>query len=883
MHATDVRRQARSAVVERAHALPADDVAAHLDVNAATGLTATEAEQRRDDVGPNALPAERRTPLWSRLLRQLGEPMALLLLAAAVLSATVLGERLEAAAIAVLVAVNAAIATAQEGRAASALAALRRLEVTEARVRRDAMVQVIATVEIVPGDIVLLEPGDRVPADLRLLQADQLEIDESILTGESLPATKDPAVVTDVDAALGDRHGMAHSGTFVTRGTAVGVVVATGTATQLGAIAQHIGQTAPTTPLQRDLAHVTRRLATVAILIASAVLMLTVLRTGTDRESLEQSILAGVALAVAAIPEGLATVTAVGLALGVRRMADHGAIIRRLPAVETLGAASVLVIDKTGTLTENRLALDAVMLATDTPTAEPSSTADADLLRRIAVLCNDATVDPAVGDPTELALLGGLDHGHVADVRRRWPRVAGAPFDAARKRMSTVHRAPDGTVWLFVKGAPESMLACCATMRREGATVALDDHDRQHLDEAASTAAASGRRVLAFAQRQLPAVPADVDAAASDLELIGLIMLRDQIRSTAARSVAAAKAAGITLVMATGDHPGTATAIATDVGLSHGGAAITGTQLRADGFAPDPTATPIYARVDPDQKLALVETLQRQDRVVAMTGDGVNDAPALRRADIGIALGRRGSDVAREAADMVITDDDLATIIHAVREGRGIYDNIRKVVDYLVAGNLAEIIVVVTGLLAVPAMGVPLLPLQLLWINLITDGMPAVALGTDPIDAAIMRRPPRPRHVRLLGWDRLRGLIGHAIFLAAGPLVAMATVRLMLGLTWPEARTVLFTALIIAHVLYVTVVRRGSGSLLRNPWLLAAVAGGVLAQLVIVLWPPAHTIFSTTALDATAWLLAAAGGTLPIIIIRTLTPQRHPAGLARST
>jgi Ca2+-transporting ATPase len=673
MHATDVRRPAKSAVVERAHALPADDVAAHLHVNVATGLTAVEVERRRDDVGLNALPAERRTPLWSLLLRQLGEPMALLLLAAAALSATVLGERLEAAAIAVLVAVNAAIATAQEGRAASALAALRRLEVTQARVRRDAAVQVIAAVEIVPGDIVLLEPGDRVPADLRLLQADQLEVDESILTGESLPATKDPAAVTDVGAALGDRHGMMHSGTFVTRGRATGVVVATGTATQLGAIARHIEQAAPTTPLQRDLAHVTRRLATVAILIASAVLLLTVLRMGVGRESLEQSILTGVALAVAAIPEGLATVTAVGLALGVRRMADHGAIIRRLPAVETLGAASVLVIDKTGTLTENRLTLDAVMLATYTPTAaEPSCTADAEVLQRIAVLCNDATVDPAVGDPTELALLDGLDHGQVADVRRHWPRVAGAPFDAARKRMSTVHRAPDGTAWLFVKGAHESVLARCATMRQEGATVALDDHDRQRLDEAASTAAASGRRVLAFAQRQLPAIPADVDAAASDLELIGLITLRDQIRSTAARSGADAETAGITLVMATGDHPGTATAIATDVGLSHGGAAITDTQLRADGFAPDPAATPIYARLDPDQKLALVETLQRQDRVVLDATRQIAEAADLAHVHVLILTTFDHDEYVIEAlgagaSGFVIKNTDPGQLLHGIR------------------------------------------------------------------------------------------------------------------------------------------------------------------------------------------------------------------------
>jgi Ca2+-transporting ATPase len=883
MHATDVRRPGATEVVERPHALPADDVAARLHVDPATGLSAAAAKRRRDEVGPNALPAPRRTPLWSRFLIQFRDPMALLLLAAAVLSATLLGERLEAAAIAVLVLINAVIATAQEGRAASALAALRRLEVPEARVRRDGVAHVVAAVDVVPGDIVLLESGDRVPADLRLVRADQLEVDESILTGESLPATKDPDVVADVEAGLGDRRGVVHSGTFVTRGTAEGVVVATGTMTQLGAIAEQIEPGPPTTPLQRDLSDVTRRLATVALLIAAAVLLLTVLRTGVDRESIEQSVLAAVALAVAAIPEGLATVTAVGLALGVRRMADHGAIIRRLPAVETLGAASVLVIDKTGTLTENRLALDRVVLdGGSAPADEPQRSADVEVLRRIAVLCNDATLDPAVGDPTELALLGVLDPDVIADVRRRWPRLASAPFEATRKRMSTVHRAPDGTPWLFVKGAPESVVERCASIRNDGSAVALDDLARGRISEVAASAAAGGQRVLAFAQRPLGSTPVDVDAEVRDLELIGLITMRDQMRSTAAQSVAAVKAAGVTLVMATGDHPGTATAIADDVDLSRTGVAITGAELRSNGFASDPAATPVYARVDPDQKLALVETLQAQGRVVAMTGDGVNDAPALRRADIGIALGRRGSDVAREAADMVITDDDLATIVLAIREGRGIFDNIRKVVDYLVAGNLAEIIVVVTGLLAVPAMGVPLLPLQLLWINLITDGMPAVTLGTDPVDEALMRRPPRSPHLRLLAWNRLRGLILNAVVLATGPLVAMTTVRLALDLTWPQARTVLFTALVVAHMLYATVVRRGSGSVFRNPWLLAAVAGGVLAQVVIVLWSPAHAVFTTTTLDVSAWLITAAGGILPILVIRVLTGWRQVTGPARS-
>ena len=867
MPATELDPRAET-TADRAHAIPAAEVAALLGVDPSRGLSRDDARARRIRAGPNALPAPRPTPLALRFVAQLREPMALLLLAAAVLSGTVLGEPLEAAAIIVLVMINSAISLAQEGRAQAALAALRRLEVPSTRVRRDGVVRETPATDVVPGDVVLLDAGARVPADLRLTGADQLEVDESVLTGESLPVAKDPGARPDAGAALGDRHGSVHAGTFVTRGTAEGVVVAIGPRTQLGVIAGQIDERPATTPLQRDLAQVTRRLATVALLVAAAVLALTVARTGLHRAALEQSILAAVALAVAAIPEGLATVTAVALALGVRRMADHGAIIRRLPAVETLGSAGVLVIDKTGTLTENRLALDREALAGEAPVGGDHP--DAGALRQIRVLCNDAAPDPPVGDPTELALLGDLDPSAVSELRRRWPRLASAPFDATRKRMGTVHRSPGGALWLFVKGAPESVLARCSHVRAGEGRAALDDGTRRRFASAADAAAARGRRTLALARRPLTGVPADVDAAATDLELVGLVTLRDRVRATAAGSVAAARAAGITLIMATGDHPGTGMAVAEEVGLSGDGTAVTGTQLRDEGFAPDPAATPVYARVDPDQKLALVDALHARGNVVAMTGDGVNDAPALRRADIGIALGGRGSDVAREASDMVITDDDLATIVRAVQEGRGIFDNIRKVVDYLVAGNLAEITVVVTGLLAAPAMGVPLLPLQLLWINLVTDGMPAVALGTDPIDPTLMHRPPRSPTARLLAWHRVRMLVAQALVLAAGPLAAAVAARLVLDLAWPQVRTVLFTSLVVAHVLYATVVRRGSGTVLRNRVLAGAIAGGILAQLVIVVWPPAQAVFATTALDPVAWQLTAAGGILPVLAIRAL-------------
>ena len=842
-------------------------------VDPATGLSTSDARQRLSQVGPNELPEPPRETLAAQVARQLREPMALLLLGAAAVSGLVLGETTEAVAIAVIVAINGTIAVVEERRAASALEALRTLTVPEARVRRDGVVRRIASAAVVPGDVVLLEAGDRVPADLRLIETVTLEIDESMLTGESVAARKDATFVTSEGAGLGDRAGVAHTGTFVTHGTAAGVVVATGPATILASIARDATAARRPTPLQVDLARVTRQLALVSISVAAAVLLLSFVRAGPGRTGLEETFLAAVALAVAAVPEGLATITAVGLALGVRRMAERGAVVRRLAAVETLGSVTVLLVDKTGTLTENRMRVAELRDATAARDVATTWRADDhQAAARVMALCNDATLDPPVGDPMELALLDAVGHEGVRRLRGRWTRVQTSPFDADRRRMVTVHVHADDPAHpeLLVKGAPEAVVPWCTHAAGDGG---LDDRTRARLDDHVSAMADTGVRVLAMAHRRLDAVPDDPDAAVAELELLGFIGLRDPVRAAAQAAVAQVRDAGITLLMVTGDHPATAGAVAAEVGMATGGGVTTGRQLRVDGLADDPTSAPVYARVDPDQKLALVGRLQERGQVVGMTGDGVNDAPALRRADIGIALGRRGSDVAREAADMVITDDDLATIVSAVAEGRRIYDNLRKVVDYLVAGNLGEIFVVVAGLTLAPTMGLPLFPLQLLWINLVTDGLPAIALGTDAADRHVMRRPPRPPGTRLLSWARIRMLAARAAVIAVCVLGALAAARLALAMPWAQARTVMFCALVVAHLGYAFVVRRGSGGPGGNRLLLLATLGGGLAQVLLVVVPSTRALFDVVVLPPSGWLLVAVAGVLPNLVLWASTTR----------
>ncbi len=835
-----------------------------------SGLTPSEAARLLAETGPNELPAPARDGLARRALRQLREPLAILLIVAAVISGVAVHEMQNAIAITAIVVLNAVIGLLEEGRAARALEALRSLETPQTRVIRDGVPVTIASRELVPGDVVVLAAGDRVPADLVLQRASALEVDESILTGESLPVGKRPE-------AGHDESGLS-SGTLVTRGSGEGLVTATGPRTRLGSIAAGLGGPDQRTPMQQALARLTAQLGAIAVVIAAAVFVLTLVRLGTGGGGLQESFLSAVALAVAAVPEGLATVVAVALALGVRRMAACGAIVRKLPAVETLGSTTVILTDKTGTITENRLSLVAVGLPWQgwcRPDELDEVTAHR--VAEVAVLCNDATGHPPEGDPVDVALVEGFGVGITDALRAASPRRLAVPFDADRRRMTTVHETGDGPV-VFVKGAPETVVGVCARgLRADGSVRPLAPRDRDALTAMFEEQAARGVRVLALATArpaQGPATPEDLAALDGQLELVAFAGLRDRARAEAPAAVADARSAGIRLVMVTGDHPGTASAIAEEVGLTDGTRRVlTGRDLRDHGIPDDPLEAAVYARTDPGDKLALVEALQGSGHVVAVTGDGVNDAPALKRADIGVAMGRSGSDVAREAADMVVTDDNLATIVTAVREGRGIYDNIRKVIDYLVAGNLSEITVVVVTLLAFPGLGIPLLPLQLLWLNLLTDGPPAIALGVDPPDGSLMRRPPRGRAEGLLEAPHAALLYLRALLIAGAAIGGLVLARFGWHESWAVARTQMFTVLITAHLLYAYAVRRPRSG--RNPWLFLSVAGGIALQVLVVTWPAAHSLFGLVPLDAREWVATAVIGSLPVLIMMAAARLRY--------
>lgn len=828
-----------------------------------SGLSAREAAVRLERFGPNELPQPRREGLGRRILRQFIEPMAILLLAAAAVSGFGLGKGVDAFAILAIVAANVVIALIQEGKAASALEALRAMETPTATVVRDGDVLTLPTREVVVGDLVVLAAGDRVPADLRLVDTAATEIDESILTGESLPVPKDADAPGGIETGLADQHGMAFAGTLVVHGSTRGLVIATGGRTQLGLIADSLEQREQRTPLQGDLRSMTLRLGIVAAGIAAAVFGITLIRLGSGGGGLETAFLSAAALAVAAVPEGLPTVVTVALALGVKRMASHGSIIRRLPAVETLGATTVILTDKTGTLTENRMRVDA-FLAPDGTQLNELDPDRFEAVAEILALCNDATLEPATGDPMEIAMLEAIGASRVVEMRLAHPRSGTVPFDSESKRMTTQNAYGPSTLALM-KGAPESVVPMCTSAL--GGLVPIGGEERERMLKLVEDLAGAGRRVLALARREVEGVD-DPVLGEGDFALVGFVTLRDGVRPEARGAVADARRAGIRVLMVTGDHPGTAIAIAREVGLTDDGVALTGSQLRRDGMPVDPLDVPVYARVDPDEKLALTEALQALGHVVAVTGDGVNDAPALRRADIGVAMGRAGSDVAREAADMVVTDDNLATIVTAVREGRGIYDNIRKVVEYLVAGNLSEILVVVLGLLLFPQLGVPLLPLQLLWINLLTDGFPALALGVDPVDPTLMDRAPRGRSDRLLSGHRLSTLMVRAVLIAAASIGSLAIARFAWDEPWSHARASMFSVLMTAHLLYAFAVRSQPRGARRNGWLMAAVVGGIALQVLIVSVPAFHGVFGTAHLSLREWLLVAGMGAAPALAMR---------------
>ncbi|MEO3860340.1 cation-translocating P-type ATPase [Acrocarpospora sp. B8E8] len=814
------------------------------------GLTWAEAEHRRATCGPNFVPIRRGRHLWDRLFTQLRDPMIVLLLAAGAI-ALAMRDVVDALVIGLVIVVNTTIGVLQELRAARAVDALADLAAPTARVRRDGVDRVIPAAEVVPGDLMILTAGDVVAADAELAEAVQLQLDEAALTGESVPVDK---TVTQ-----GPDERRVWAGTVVTHGRGAAVVTAIGADSSLGRIAASLaGQRPRPTPLQTRLARLGRLLALSVLAASALVFVLGVLRG----EPVLEMLLVGVSLAVAVVPESLPAVVTLALALGARRMAQRSAVVRRLPAVETLGSVSVLAVDKTGTLTEGRMVATRVWTASGAeyevtgsgyaPVGEIRPDPD-DLtpLLRAAVLCNDAHLVPpgrdgewsAAGDPLEAALLAlagkaGMD---PAACQREYPRVSEVPFDSSRKRMTTVHRTPAGGWLVACKGAPDVIGDSAAALAK------------------AAELAASGYRVIAVAENMSDMPP----AMEGELRLLGLVAITDPPRADAAGAVAACMRAGIQFRLITGDHPAAARAVAERVGIPAAAAqVVTGPEL-AEGVSAERLAEArVFARTLPEQKLDIVQALQRDGHVVAMTGDGVNDGPALRRADIGVAMGRGGTEVARQAADLVLTDDNLRTVVSAVEEGRRIYANIRRFLRYGLSGGLAELLV----MLVMPFFGpaVALQPAQILWINMLTHGLPGVAMGAEPADPEAMGRPPRPLRQSILG-----GLLAPI----AGTGAAIAAIAVGLGAwAWATGRpwqTMIFITLGLAQLGVALAVRAPvpAEHRRRNRFLDLAVLTALIFQVAPMYLEPLRQLLRVEPLGAGELLLACGLAVIPGLVL----------------
>ncbi len=877
------------------HALPADAVLHRLGAEA-QGLTSAEAAARRQRHGDNRLQEAPPVPLWRRVARQFDNLLIWVLLAAAGITVAI-GHGIDALVILAVVLLNVGIGVIQEGKAERALAAIRGLLAPRAQVWRDGRLLEIDAVHLVPGDVVQVAAGDSLSADVRWLQVHELQIDESALTGESVPTAKQAEPVTP-DAPLGDRRSMGYAGTLVTRGQGRAVVVATGMATEMGRIGrllQTVGDT--TTPLVRQMAQLGRWI-TLAVLAAAALLF--GFGWGVRELPALQTFMAAVGLAVAAIPEGLPAIMTVTLAIGVQRMAQRRAIVRRLPAVETLGCVTVICSDKTGTLTRNEMTVQQVVLADGVVEVDGVGYAPTGALRRHgiplqpadlwreapallalaegAALCNDAELRPGEGDPPDwrlsgdptegalltLAMKAGIDARRLAEER---PRIGVLPFESARRYMATAHRRATGhagaEVW--VKGAPERLLAMCSQE--------LDAHGharplrRDHWHAQVEQQAAQGRRVLAIARRPWHvSEPLTHDAVAHDLVLVGLVGIIDPPREEAVAAVAACQSAGIRVKMITGDHAVTASAIARQLGLSTGGAALTGQDIEAmdDAALRDAVrTTDVFARAAPEHKLRLVRALQANGEIVAMTGDGVNDAPALKAADVGVAMGHKGTEAAKRAAAMVLADDNFATIARAVEEGRTVYDNLRKVVTFLLPINGGESVSLLVAVLF--GLALPIAPVQILWVNMVSSIALAMVLAFEPTEPDVMHRPPRRPDEPMLSpfvlWriGLVSGLFALGIF---------GTYRWALASGYPTAvaQTLAVNTLVAMEIFYLFSVRylRARSftwvGVRGTPRVLAAVAAACALQALFTYAPFMQAAFGSAALPPELLFVSAAVG-----------------------
>jgi Ca2+-transporting ATPase len=887
----------------------AEAVLTSLGSDPARGLTSTEAAARLRQFGPNALAAEPPPPAWRRFVAQFQNPLVALLLVAAVISSGVwLLERdselpFETLTILVIVLANAVLGFIQEARAEQAVAALRRMTAATATVLRDGQRQKVLASQVVPGDILLIEEGDAIAADGRVIEAIGLQVSEAALTGESLPVSKCVEPLGEA-AGLGDRRNMVFAGTVATYGRGRAVVTATGMHTEVGRIAGLLQRAEDeATPLQAEIARVGRTLGAVVIAIA-ALIVVTVLLTSpaiTSRVVVDALVI-GVSLAVAAVPEGLAAILTIVLALGMQRMARRNVIVRRLAAVETLGSANVICTDKTGTLTRNEMTVRClitasgqvtftgsgyaphgeVLAADGRPLATDSSLhAEVVLALRAAALANNSALQihgdrwSIQGDPTEGALrvaaaklspsLEALEH--------EMPRLGELPFSAERKRMSTLHVDPHHAdqMLVFAKGAPDVLLALCGAEQVGTDIHPLSEARRRQILATVDGLADQALRTIGVAYRRMPhRLGLSAEAIEHNLTFLGVFGLFDPPRPEAKAAVARAMWAGIRVIMITGDHPRTAAAIAAELDIAPPDArVITGAALESlddSTLARLVRDVSVYARVSPEHKLRLVQALRQHGDVVAMTGDGVNDAPALKQADIGIAMGITGTDVAKEAADMILTDDNFASIVAAVEEGRAIFSNIRKFLRYLLSSNIGEVLTMFLGLLfASSLMGMPappLLAVQILWINLVTDSGPALALGVDPPAPHLMRRPPRPRGQGVIDRAMWAGLLLVGITMATGTLL-MFDYGLPGGLIAGSgdvtyARTLAFTTLVLFQLFNVFSARSDREgawtALFSNRWLWAAVLLSLAMQVAVVYLPALQRAFQTTSLAASDWL-----------------------------
>ena len=897
-----------------------DDLIAALGTDERQGLTEEQARSRLERYGRNELAAEKAVPAWRKFLAQFQDVLVILLLAATAISAGLwLFERdaalpYEAIAIFVVVLLNAAMGYIQESRAEAAVAALRAMSAAEATVIRHGERRSIPAAGIVPGDVILIEEGDTIPADARLSESAALQTAEAALTGESLPVTKDTAPI-DEDVPLGDRSNMVFSGTAATYGHGRGIVTATGMRTEMGRIAGLLEDTPDeATPLQRELDHVGKVLGIVVVAIAVVMIATIIVVEGVRGASaLFDVLILGVALAVAAVPEGLPAVVTAVLSIGVQRMARRNGIVRHLAAVETLGSASVIASDKTGTLTKNEMTVRVVVTASGRVTLEGSGYAPdgavlandgkpldgplrVEIERALAVAdrANNATVQQqdgrwtVQGDPTEGALLVAARKCGLSSeaLDRRLPRVGEVPFSSERKLMSTIHRdtAQEHAGIVFTKGAPDVLLGRCAfevigegrrplTPARRGEILQLNE---ALAGEALRTLGVAGRWLEEDALAEHTAHPDG--RVEQGLVFAGLLGMIDPPRPEAKDAVARAKRAGIRPLMITGDHPRTAAVIARELGITTDDRVITGSEL--EQLAPDVlqrtvAAVSVYARVNPEHKLRIVDALRRAGAVVAMTGDGVNDAPALKKADIGVAMGITGTDVSKEAADVVLADDNFASIVAAVEEGRAIFANIRKFLRYLLSSNIGEVMTMFFGVLLAKQIGLPtkegvvvlpLLATQILWINLVTDGAPALALGVDPADEGLMEQPPRPVGEGVLTPAMWRGIVFIGVIMAIGTLFVLDA-SLPGGFVdgggdLPYAQTIAFTTLMLFQVFNVINARSDEQSafvhLFTNGWLWAALVVSVALQVVVVYVPGLQHAFGTVALSGRDWLFCVA-------------------------